>query len=262
VAGAHFPDYAPGPVGSGLPELDTLLGGSLDRGTSAMLLGPAGVGKSTLAAQYVAAAAERGDRAAIYSFDEAQVTWVSRADRLGLGLQGHIEAGRVTVRQVDPAELSPGELAFDVRRAVEAGARIVVIDSLNGYRHAMPEERFLLLHLHELLSYLNQQGVLTILIMAQAGLVGETLESPIDLSYLADTVLLLRYFEAYGEVRKAISLVKRRTGAHDSSVRELSVGDGGVRIGPEIKDFQGVLSGALQYVGGARPAGFAGERGV
>ncbi len=262
VAGAHFPAYTPGPVESGLPELDTMLGGSLDRGTSAMLLGPAGVGKSTLAAQYVAAAAERGDRAIIYSFDEAQDTWVGRADRLGLGLQEHIAAGRVTVRQVDPAELSPGELAFDVRRAVEAGARIVVIDSLNGYRHAMPEERFLLLHLHELLSYLNQQGVLTILIMAQAGLVGESLESPVDLSYLADTVILLRYFEAYGEVRKAISLVKRRTGAHASSVRELSVGDGGVRIGPAIKEVQGVLSGALRYLGGDRLAGFMGEPGV
>jgi circadian clock protein KaiC len=253
VAGAHPHEFKPGSVASGLPELDTMLGGSLDRGTSAMLLGPAGVGKSTLSAQYVTAAAERGDRAAIYTFDESADTWINRAERLGVPLQRHVEAGLATIRQVDPAELSPGELAFDIRRAVENGIRIVVLDSLNGYRHAMPEERYLLLHLHELLSYLNQQGVLTLLVMAQAGLVGETLESPVDLSYLTDTVILLRYFEAFGEVRKAISLVKRRTGAHESSVRELRVGEGGVRIGKEIKDFQGVLSGRLQYSGDVEP---------
>jgi circadian clock protein KaiC len=254
VAGAHpSHDFTPGAVASGLPELDTMLGGSLDRGTSAMLLGPAGVGKSTLTAQYVTAAAERGDRAAIYTFDESSENWIARAERLALPLRRHVEEGRVNIRQVDPAELSPGELAFAIRRAVESGIRIVVLDSLNGYRHAMPEERYLLLHLHELLSYLNQQGVLTLLVMAQAGLVGETLESPVDLSYLTDTVILLRFFEAFGEVRKAISLVKRRTGAHERSVRELRVGAGGVRVGQEIKDFQGVLSGRLQYSGAAEP---------
>jgi circadian clock protein KaiC len=253
VAGAHPHGFTPGTMASGLPELDTMLGGSLDRGTSAMLLGPAGVGKSTLASQYVTAAAERGDHASIYTFDESVENWIARAERLGLPLRRHVEAGRVVIRQVDPAELSPGELAFDVRRAVEDGTRVVVLDSLNGYRHAMPEERFLLLHLHELLSYLNQQGVLTLLVMAQAGLVGETLESPVDLSYLTDTVILLRFFEAFGEVRKAISLVKRRTGAHENTVRELRVGAGGVRVGQEIKDFQGVLSGRLQYSGAAEP---------
>lgn len=253
VAAAHPHEFKPGAVASGLPELDTMLGGSLDRGTSAMLLGPAGVGKSTLSAQYVTAAAERGDHAAIYTFDELADNWVGRAERLGLPLRRHVEEGRVAIRQIDPAELSPGELAFDIRRAVENGTRIVVLDSLNGYRHAMPEERFLLLHLHELLSYLNQQGVLTLLVMAQAGLVGETLESPVDLSYLTDTVILLRFFEAFGEVRKAISLVKRRTGAHENTVRELRVGAGGVRVGQEIKDFQGVLSGRLQYSGAAEP---------
>jgi circadian clock protein KaiC len=201
----------------------------------------------------VTTAAERGDRAAIYTFDESAENWISRAERLGLPIRRHVEEGRITLRQVDPAELSPGELAFDIRRAVEGGIRIVVIDSLNGYRHAMPEERFLVLHLHELLSYLNQQGVLTLLVMAQAGLVGETLESPVDLSYLTDTVILLRYFEAFGEVRKAISLVKRRTGAHENTVRELRVGAGGLRVGSEIKDFQGVLSGRLQYSGAAGP---------
>ena len=253
VAGAHPNELKPGAVASGLPELDAMLGGSLDRGTSAMLLGPAGVGKSTLSAQYVTAAAERGEPAAIYTFDESTDNWVSRAERLGLPLRRQVEAGRVTIRQIDPAELSPGELAFDIRRTVENGTRIVVLDSLNGYRHAMPEERFLLLHLHELLSYLNQQGVLTLLVMAQAGLVGETLESPVDLSYLTDTVILLRYFEAFGEVRKAISLVKRRSGAHESTVRELRVGAGGIQIGREIKEFQGVLSGRLEYSGAAGP---------
>jgi circadian clock protein KaiC len=253
VAGAHPHDFSPGVVESGLPALDTMLGGSLDRGTSAVLLGPAGVGKSTLSAQYVTAAAERGDRAAIYTFDESLENWVSRAERLGLPLRRHITEGRVTIRQVDPAELSPGELAFDIRNRVEAGTRIVVLDSLNGYRHAMPEERFLLLHLHELLSYLNQQGVLTLLVMAQAGLVGETLESPVDLSYLTDTVILLRYFEAFGEVRKAISLVKRRSGAHANTVRELLVDGNGMQVGREIKDFQGVLSGRLQYSGPSGP---------
>ncbi len=254
VAGAHPHDFSPGVVASGLPALDTMLGGSLDRGTSAVLLGPAGVGKSTLSAQYVTAAAERGDGAAIYTFDESSDNWVSRAERLGLPLRRYIEEGRVTIRQVDPAELSPGELAFDIRRRVEGGTRIVVLDSLNGYRHAMPEERFLLLHLHELLSYLNQQGVLTLLVMAQAGLVGETLEAPVDLSYLTDTVILLRYFEAFGEVRKAISLVKRRSGPHANTVRELFVDDAsGLQVGREIKEFQGVLSGRLQYSGAPGP---------
>jgi circadian clock protein KaiC len=253
VAGAHPHGFSPGAVASGLPKLDTMLGGSLDRGTSTMLLGPAGVGKSSLTAQYVTSAAEHGDRALIYSFDESVENWISRAERLGLSIRRQVEEGRVTIRQIDPAELSPGELAFDIRRAVEAGTRIVVLDSLNGYRHAMPEERFLVLHLHELLSYLNQQGVLTLLVMAQAGLVGDTLESPVDLSYLTDTVILLRYFEAFGEVRKAISLVKRRNGAHETAVRELRAGAAGLEIGREIREFQGVLSGRLQYLGEVEP---------
>jgi circadian clock protein KaiC len=218
-----------------------------------MLLGPAGVGKSTLTAQYVTSAAERGDHALVYTFDESVENWLSRAERMGLSIRRQVEEGRVVIRQIDPAELSPGELAFDIRRAVEGGTRIVVLDSLNGYRHAMPEERFLVLHLHELLSYLNQQGVLTLLVMAQAGLVGDTLESPVDLSYLTDTVILLRYFEAFGEVRKAISLVKRRNGAHETTVRELRAGAAGLEIGREIREFQGVLSGRLQYLGEVEP---------
>ncbi len=253
VAGAHRGAGASGGIPSGLPELDAMLGGSLDCGTSAMFLGPAGVGKSTLAAQYVSSAAGRGDRAAVYTFDESPENWIARAERLGLGLQCHLNEGRVTIRQVDPAELSPGEFAHDVRREVEGGTKVVVIDSLNGYQHAMPEERFLVLHLHELLSYLHQQGVLTLLVMAQSGLLGESLETPVDLSYLADTVLLLRYFEAFGEIRKAISLLKRRTGPHENTVRELRVAEGGLRVGRELREFQGVLAGRLEYTGGAEP---------
>jgi circadian clock protein KaiC len=253
VAADHPRELAPGEIASGVAELDSILGGGLDRGTSVMLLGPSGVGKSTLAAQYVSAAARRGDRAAVYTFDESPATWIGRGEKLGFDLRKSLERGRVAIRQVDPAELSPGQFAHDVRGMVEGGAALVVIDSLNGYQHAMPDERHLILHLHELLSYLSQQGVLTLLVMAQAGILGEALQAPVDLSYLADTVVLLRYFEAFGEVRKAISLVKRRTGVHERSVRELRLGTRGVQIGREIKDFQGVLTGRLQYTGDTEP---------
>lgn len=253
VAADHPRDFAPGVLASGVTELDSILGGSIDHGTSVMFLGPSGAGKSTLAAQYVSATVHRGESAAIYTFDEPPASWLERAERLGLDLGKHLEAGRISISQVDPADLSPGQFAHDVRRMVEAGARLVVIDSLNGYQHAMPEERYLVLHLHELLSYLSQQGVLTVLVMAQAGILGEALQSPVDLSYLADTVILVRYFEAFGEVRKAISLVKRRTGGHERSVRELRVGPDGLHVGREIKEFQGVLTGRLQYTGGGEP---------
>ena len=253
--------FAEGSLSSGLAELDSLLGGSLDRGTSVMLLGPSGVGKSTLAAQYVAAALGRGEEAVVYTFDESPATWLERAERLGLRLAEPAREGRLAIRQVDPAELSPGELAHAVRTAVEQGTRIVVIDSLNGYQHAMPDERYLMLHLHELLSYLNQRGVLTLLVMAQTGLMGETVTSPIDLSYLPDTVILLRYFEAFGEVRKAISLVKRRTGPHETSVRELRIDADGLRVGREIKEFQGVLTGRLEYIGQVAPSMGGGQAG-
>lgn len=251
--GSRADDSAPEIFASDLPELDAMLGGGIEPGTSLMLLGPSGVGKSTLTAQYVAAAANRGQHSAVYTFDESPDTWINRAERLGLRIRHHVQDGRIAIRRVDPAELSPGELAHNIRMAVEAGTRIVVIDSLNGYKHAMPEERFLVLHLHELLSYLGQQGVLTFLIMAQAGFLGESLESPVNLSYLADTVFLLRYFEAFGEVRKAISLVKRRTGPHDSTVRELSISDAGPRVGRELREFHGVLTGRLEYTGNAEP---------
>jgi circadian clock protein KaiC len=253
VAAQHHRAFVPETVSSGLPELDALLGGGLDRGTSTMLLGPSGVGKSTLTAHYISAVAARGERSAVYTFDESPDTWIERAQRLGLGLRVYVETGLVTVRQIDPAELTPGELADDVHRNVADGVGTVVIDSLNGYRNAMPEEGHLTLHLHELLSYLNQQGVVTLLVMAQYGLVSQDVDAPVDLSYLADTVVLLRYFEAFGQVRQAISTVKKRTGPHEHSIRELIISRNGVRVGRELRDFHGVLSGGLQYTGEAQP---------
>jgi len=253
VAADHPHERPAKPLESGLPQLDTIVGGGLDHGTSVMLLGPSGVGKSTLAAQYVSAATSRGDRAVVYTFDESPDTWIRRAERLGLALRKPLEDERIAIRQVDPAELSPGEFAEQVRRAVEGGTRLVVIDSLNGYQHAMSDERFLVLHLHELLSYLSQQGVLTILVMAQAGILGETIQSPVDLSYLADTVVLLRYFEAFGEVRKALSVVKRRTGTHERNVRELRITGDRLFVGRELREFQGVLTGRLEYMGDVEP---------
>jgi circadian clock protein KaiC len=253
IAAQHHQDFVRDTVSSGLEEVDTLLGGGLQRGSSTMFLGPSGVGKSTLAAQYVSAAAERGDKACVYSFEESPESWMDRAQRLGLKLRDHQESGRVTIRQVDPAELSPGELADDVRRHVEQGASMIIIDSLNGYRNAMAEEKHLILHLHELLSYLGQQGVTTLMVMAQYGILGQDVSSPVDLSYLADTVVLLRYFEAFGQVRQAISMVKKRTGPHEHSVRELRISNHGLRVGRELREFHGVLSGQLSYLGEAQP---------
>jgi circadian clock protein KaiC len=252
VAASHPAAAQPQVFASGVSELDALLGGGIDSG-STMIMGPAGVGKSTLTAQYISAAAERGERSVVYSFDESAATWVSRAERLGMGLQARVDSGVVGIRQVDPAELTPGELADDVRRNVESGVRIVVLDSLNGYGNAMPNENHLTLHLHELLSFLNQHGVLTLLIMSQSGILGQDVASPFDLSYLADTVILMRYFEAFGEVRQAMSAVKKRTGTHERSVRELRITPQGLRVGRELREFHGILSGQLGYAGDSKP---------
>jgi circadian clock protein KaiC len=238
---------------SGIPETDELLGGGLDRGTSTLLAGPAGSGKSSIAVQYAAAAAERGEPVAMYLFDEGLTLLFRRARGLGMNLQEHVDKGRLLVHQLDPAELSPGDFIHQIRDAVLArGLRVLVIDSLNGFLNAMPGEQLLTVQLHELLSFLNQHGVVTILVLAQYGILGSTIESPVDLSYLADTVILLRFFEAEGKVRKAISVVKKRSGGHEDTVRELRIGPDRIMIGAPLADFRGVLSGIPVYVGEAR----------
>lgn len=252
VAVEHHDPIGTGLVASGVSEVDALVGGGLDWGTSALLIGPAGVGKSTLAAQYVVAAAARGERAVIYVFDESVGTFVRRSDGLGMGISEWLAAGAVNLRQLDPAQISPGAFDHLVRDAVEAGAvRVVVIDSLNGYLNAMVEERSVVVQLHELLTYLRQQGVLTLITVAQHGLIGEEMAAPVDVSYLADTVLLLRYFEAMGELRQAISVVKKRSGVHERTIRELRLGPG-VRVGQPLREFQGVLVGSPTYLGTGR----------
>jgi circadian clock protein KaiC len=253
VAGEHNHGQLRGLLQAGNRELDALLGGGLQYGTSAVLLGPAGSGKSTLAIQYARAAASRGERSVIFAFDERQETILERTTGLGMDLTRHLDSGHITIQAIDTAELSPGEFAHRVRRAVEGddgtpGAKVIVIDSLNGYLNAMPEERFLTAQLHELLTYLGHKGVVTFLVVAQHGLVGH-MESPIDTTYLADTVILFRYFEAMGEVRQAISVLKKRSGKHERTIRELSLGENGITIGQPLKDFQGVLSGTPTYRG-------------
>ncbi len=253
VASDHHVAFSASTVSSEATGLDDLLGGGLDAGTSTMITGPAGCGKSTLALAYAVRAGRRDERAAIFTFDEGRATMITRADAIGLELSAQIDSGNVAIRQVDPAELAPGQFAHEVRDAVERdGARVVVIDSLNGYLSAMPEERFLSAHLHELLAYLAQRGVATIVIMGQYGLFGSHMAPPVDVSYLADTVLLLRYFEAGGEVRQAISVVKKRGGAHERTIREFRIDASGVQIGEPLKDFHGVLTGAPSYLGASK----------
>lgn len=250
VAAEHTQDFAPGALPSGVPELDQLLGGGLDRGTSTLIMGPAGGGKSVLAAQYATSAAGRGLRIAYFTFDEGSGTLFTRSDAFGMGFQEHAAAGRIMVRQIDPAELSPGEFACTVQEAVELhGCELVVIDSLNGYLNAMPEERLLLPQLHELFSYLRQRGIVILLVMGQHGILGDRMRSPIDVSYLADTVLLVRFFEDRGEVRRALSVVKRRGGPHERTIREYQLQNGQLRVGEPLSEFQGVLSGVPTYIG-------------
>jgi circadian clock protein KaiC len=253
VAGEHVRGLKRGLLQAGNAELDALLGGGLPYGTSAVLLGPAGSGKSTLALQYARAAAGRGDRAAVFAFDERLETVLERTAGLGMDLTGFIDSGHIAIQPIDTAELSPGEFAHKVRRAADGGdgkpgAKVVVIDSLNGYLNAMPEERFLTAQLHELLTYLGHKGVVTFLVVAQHGLVGQ-METPIDTTYLADTVVLFRYFEAMGEVKQALSVVKKRSGRHERTIRELALGETGISVGPPLRDFHGVLSGTPTYRG-------------
>ena len=234
-------------VSSGIPNLDTMLGGGVDRGTSTLIMGPAGSGKSALASQYAVSAALRGEKAVIFIFEESLSSLFNRSASLGLPLRELVDKGMIEIQQIDPAQLQPGEFAHHVRQSVEKkGARVLVIDSLNGYLNAVPEERFLLLHLHELLSYLGQNGVASVLVFAQSGLVG-AMHSVIDVSYLADCVILLRYFEARGRIRKAISVVKKRSGAHETSIRDMVLDDRGIHIGSLLEEFRGVLTGIPTY---------------
>jgi circadian clock protein KaiC len=248
VSAEHHSGFRRDLLGSGIAELDTLLGGGLERGTSILLLGPSGAGKSLLALYFAATAVRRGERVLACIFDEEISLLLDRAKVLGLDLGAMRDAGHLILQQVDAAEISPGEFAHDVRVHVEAGARTVLIDSLNGYQAAMAGEGYLVLHMHELLQYLNRQGVSTFLTVAQHGLVGD-MQAPVDVTYLADTVVLLRYFEALGRVRRAISVVKKRAGGHEDTVRELRINAGGIRIGAPLVEFQGVLRGVPTYVG-------------
>jgi len=235
-------------VPSGLPNLDEMLGGGVDRGTSTLIMGPAGSGKSALASQYAVAAALRGEKATMFLFEESMSSLFNRSTALGMPLRELVEKGLIDLCQVDPAQLQPGELAHLVRQSVEQnGSRVLVIDSLNGYLNAVPEERFLLLHLHELLSYLGNNRVATLLVFAQHGLIGAAMQSPVDVSYLADCVILLRYFEARGTIRKAISIVKKRSGVHDTAIRDLVLTREGIKVGAPLANFRGVLSGIPQY---------------
>jgi circadian clock protein KaiC len=250
VAAEHRTGRVTEPFPSGIRALDALLGGGLDRGTSALVMGPSGAGKSTLAMLFARRSAERGERAAVFVFDEARETALARMRGVGMGLDAHLEADRVEVTQVDPAQLSPGEFLHHVRTAVDRRkSRVVVIDSINGLLQAMPNESFLLLQLHELLMYLGQQGVLTVLVVAEHGVIGRSVAGPIDVSYLADTVILIRYFEAKGAVRKAVSVLKKRTGGHEKTIREYEITSSGLRIGEPLDAFQGVLTGLPSYTG-------------
>lgn len=233
---------------SGIDSLDRLLGGGIEEGTSVLLLGPAGAGKSSMAVQYAIAAAERGTRAVIFTFDERMSTLFQRSRGLGMDLEGYVKKGLITILPIDPTEMSPGEFAHCVRISVEGtneqeGAKVVIIDSLNGYLNAMPEERYLISQLHELLTYLGHKDVVTFLVIAQHGLLGNSMQTPVDTSYLADCVILFRYFEAFGEVRQALSVVKKRSGKHERTIREISMGKTGLTIGEPLAKFHGVLTG-------------------
>ena len=244
IAAEHAVSTAQRKLPSGIGALDELLGGGIESGTSTLIVGAPGTGKSTIAVQFAVSAAGRGENVALFIFDESFDTLRSRCTGLDMKLDPHIASGRLTIRQIDPAELSPGELVHDIRRAVtESSTSVVVIDSLNGYLNAMPNERFLIVHLHELLTFLGRHGVATILIGAQHGLIGTQMQAPVDASYLADSVLLLRYFEADGEVRRAISVMKKRGGEHERTIRDFSMDAQGLRVGPPLRQFRGILTG-------------------
>ena len=249
IASEHKPGFSRTPISSGLPELDELFCGGIDSGTSTLLIGPAGCGKSTIALRYAISSAQRGEKAIILTFDEAIATLIERGRGLGMDPTELLQNGMLEIQQIDPAELSPGEFVSKIRHLVdEQDLRMVVIDSMNGFLNAMPHEQFLAMQLHELLAYLGQQGISTLLTLAQHGFIGIT-NSPIDVSYLADTVLLFRYFERAGSIRQALSVVKKRSGPHERTIRELIFGEGGIQVGPPLHEFEGVLSGNPTFTG-------------
>lgn len=248
VSAEHRKDFEREILPAQSAELNALLGGGIERGSSLLILGPAGTGKSLLGLTFIAASVDRGENAAMFVFDEELGLLVERAKGIGIDIKEMVERGQLMIEQIDAAEMTPGELTARVRHCVEErDARTVVIDSLNGYQAAMPGEQALILHMHELLQYLNRQGVSTILTVAQHGLVG-TMKAPVDVTYLADTVILLRYFEAFGRVRRAISVVKRRTGAHEDTIREYRIDGRGITLGEPLTEFQGVMGGIPKLV--------------
>ena len=260
VAAEHHEAFTPRDRPSGIANLDRMLNGGLSDGTTTLLLGPAGAGKSTISMLFVTQALRENRKAAVYIFDEVLHTLIDRSEKLCFGKKGglksYLDQGMLHVQQVDPAEMSPGAFAHEVRRAVEAGATTIVIDSLNGYLNAMPEDRFLTTHLHELFAYLNQKGVLTIMVVAQHGVImGSGTTGEVDVSYLADSVLLFRYFEANGEILQAISVFKKRSGPHERTVRELKIDSTGVQVGEPLREFRGIMTGVPQYEGSVKMLG-------
>ncbi|WP_260955759.1 ATPase domain-containing protein [Pseudomonas citri] len=253
VAAEHRGAYLRQQLSSGLAGMDALLGGGIETGSSTLILGPAGTGKSLVAMLFAAAAVSRGEKAALFIFDEELGLLFERMKNMGIDLPALQETGNLWIEQVDAAELSPGEFSHRVRRCVDEGdIKTVVIDSINGYQAAMPEENSLVLHMHELLLYLNRKGAATFMTVAQHGLVGD-MKAPVDITYLADTVVLLRYFEALGKVRRAISIIKKRTGSHESTIREYRISGQGLTIGEPLDAFQGVLRGVPTYLGESNP---------
>jgi circadian clock protein KaiC len=253
VAAEHRKAYPEKALSSGIAELDLLLGGGVAAGSSTLVIGPAGTGKSLLILHFIVAAIARGERAALFVFDEEMGLLLARARNFGIDLEAMRDAKKLFIEQMDAAEVSPGEFSHRVRGCVDReGIRIVAIDSLNGYQAAMPEEQFVILHLHELLQYLNRQGAGTFLAVAQHGMIGD-MKQTIDVTYLADTVIMLRYFEALGRVRRAISAIKKRTGSHEDTIREFQINNRGLAIGPPLHEFQGVLRGVPSYVGSGAP---------